>query len=71
MGSIDEFLHKLFNGKNTKECFNDFVKYYNKEYEVLVYDNKVLVTDKRSKKINIYNNLQIAKTRLLINTPSA
>jgi hypothetical protein len=68
MGSIEEFLHKLFHGKNTKESFNDFVKYYNSEYEVLVYDNKVLVTDKRSKKVNIYNNLQIAKTRLLINT---
>lgn len=68
MGSIDEFVYKLFNGKNTKECFSDFVKYYNNDYEVLVYDNKVLVTDKRSKKINVYNNLQIAKTRLLIKT---
>ena len=68
MGSIDDFVHKLFHGKNTKECFSDFVKYSSNDYEVLVYDNKVLVTDKRSKKISIYNSLQIAKTRLLINT---
>lgn len=68
MSSIDEFLYKLFHGKNTKESFSDFVKYYNNDYEVLVYDNKVLVTDKRSKTINVYNNLQIAKSKLLINT---
>lgn len=68
MGSIEDFVYKLFHGKSTMECFSDFVKYYNNEYEVLVYDNKVLVTDKRSKKVNIYNSLQIAKTRLLINS---
>ncbi len=68
MTSIDDFLYKLFQGKNIKESFNDFVKYYNKDYEVLVYDNKVLVTDKRSKTMNVYNNLHIAKSRLLVNT---
>lgn len=66
MGSIEEFIYKLFHGKNNTENFNDFVKYYNDKYEVLVYDNKVLVTDKRNKTFNIYNNLQIAKSKLLI-----
>lgn len=68
MGSIEEFIFKLFHGKNNIENFNDFVKYYNDKYEVLVYDNKVLVTDKRTKTFNVYNNLQIAKSKLLINS---
>lgn len=68
MSSVDDFVYRLFHGKNTKECFNEFVKYYNNDYEVLVYDNKVLVTDKRSKTMNVYNNLHIAKSRLLVNT---
>lgn len=67
MGSIEDFIYKLFHGKNYKENFNDFVKYYNDQYEVLVYDNKVLVTDKRTKTFNIYNNLKIAKSKLLVN----
>lgn len=67
MGSIEDFIYKLFHGKNNKENFNDFVKYYNDQYEVLVYDNKVLVTDKRTKTFNIYNNLKIAKSKLLVN----
>lgn len=68
MESIEEFIYKLFHGKNNKQSFSDFVKYYNDKYEVLVYDNKVLVTDKRSKTFNIYNNLHIAKSMLLINS---
>lgn len=66
MSSIEDFIYKLFHGKNNVESFSEFVKHYNEQYEVLVYDNKVLVTDKRTKTFNVYNNLQIAKSKLLI-----
>lgn len=69
MTSVEDFLYKLFHGKNNKECYSDFVKYYNDDYEVIVFDNnRVLVKDKRVKPLNVYNNLNIAKAKLLVKT---
>lgn len=65
MTHIDDFLSKLFQGKNHKENYSEFVKYFNDKFEVLVFDNKVLVKDKRSRTMHIYNNLNIAKARLI------
>jgi hypothetical protein len=65
MTSINDFVEKLLNGTGTKEYFTNFVKYQNNDFEVLVFDNKVLVKDKRdSTKTVIYNNLNIAKANL-------
>jgi hypothetical protein len=70
MTHIDDFVKKLFEGKSIKESHNDFTKYFNDKFEVLVFDNKVLVKDKRSRTMSVYNNLNIAKARLAFH-PSA
>ncbi len=70
MTHIDEFVAKLFEGKGTKENHNDFIKYFNDKFEVLVFDNRVLVKDKRARTMSVYNNLNIAKARLAFH-PSA
>lgn len=68
MTHIDDFVNKLFEGKGTKENHSDFIKYFNDKFEVLVFDNRVLVKDKRSRTMNVYNNLNIAKARLAFHT---
>jgi hypothetical protein len=56
----------LFHGKGHVEEFADFTKYYNDKFEVLVFDNRLIVKDKRmSHKTVIYNNLTIAKANLI------
>lgn len=65
MTSVDDFAKKLLNGTGSKEYFTNFVKYQNNDFEILVFDNKVLVKDKRdTSKTVIYNNLSIAKANL-------
>lgn len=65
MTSVDDFAKKLLNGTGSKEYFTNFVKYQNNDFEILVFDNKVLVKDKRdTTKTVIYNNLSIAKANL-------
>lgn len=65
MATVDDFVKKLLNGTGSKEYFTNFVKYHNNDFEILVFDNKVLVKDKRnSSKTVIYNNLSIAKANL-------
>jgi hypothetical protein len=65
MTTVDDFAKKLLNGTGCKEYFTNFVKYQNNDFEILVFDNKVLVKDKRnSTKTVIYNNLSIAKANL-------
>lgn len=66
MTHIEDFVHTLFEGKGTKESHTDFVKYFNEKFEVLVFDNRVLVKDKRSRTMSVYNNLNIAKARLSV-----
>jgi hypothetical protein len=68
MTLIDDFVSQLFHGKNSKESYSDFVKYYNDKFEVLVFDNRVLVKDKRATTMAVYNNLNIAKARLLVHS---
>lgn len=66
MTLIDEFVNHLLKGKGATEKNTDFIKYYNDKFEVIVFDNKVIVKDKRHiKKTVIYNNLNIARARLI------
>lgn len=66
MTHIDEFVTILFGGKGFKEKHSDFTKYFNDQFEVLVFDNRVVVKDKRATKTNVYNNLHIAKAQLAL-----
>lgn len=70
MTHIEDFVNTLFEGKSTKESHTDFIKYFNDKFEVLVFDNRLLVKDKRSRTMSVYNNLNIAKARLAFH-PSA
>ncbi len=53
-------------GKGTMEIYDDFTKYYNDKFEVFVFDNKVLVKDKRQlHKTIIYNGMKVAEAKLI------
>jgi hypothetical protein len=66
MSSIDSFVTKLLKGKGTTVMYEGFTKYYNDKFEILVYDNKVLVKDKRQlHKTIIYNSIKIAQAKLI------
>jgi hypothetical protein len=65
MVMIDDFIGKLMRGKGTKENHIDFVKYYNENFEIFVFDKKVIVKDKRfQNKTIIYNSIHIAKANI-------
>ena len=65
MVKIDDFVQNLLNGKISKETYGEFTKYFNDKFEILVFDNKVLVKDKRNiKRMIIYNSINIAKAHL-------
>jgi hypothetical protein len=66
MSKVDVFVAKLLKGKGATDQFEEFVKYHNDKFEVFVFDNKVLVKDKRhSHKTIIYNSIKIAQAKLL------
>ena len=66
MSSVDTFISKLLKGKGTTERHEGFTKYYNEKFEVFVFDNKVLVKDKRHlHKTIIYNGIKIAQAKLI------
>lgn len=71
MTHTDNFITQLLNGKCSIEEFNDFTKYYNDKFEILVFNNKMIVKDKRlADRVVIYNNIAIAKANLLLSTAS-
>ena len=62
---IENFISLLLNGKAIYELHSDFEKYYNDKFEILIFDDNVLVKDKRqTHKIIIYNSIKIAKAKL-------
>jgi hypothetical protein len=66
MSSVDSFVARLLKGKMATERYDDFTKYYNDKFEVFVFDNKVLVKDKRqAHKTIIYNSIKIAQAKLV------
>ena len=65
MSAIDDLVAKLLNGKGFREQHTDFTKYSNDKFEILVFDNRVIVTDKRTVRPVIYNNITIAKANLV------
>lgn len=66
MSSVDAFITKLLKGKGATEIYEGFTKYYNDKFEVFVFDNKVLVKDKRqSHKTIIYNGIKVAQAKLI------
>ena len=66
MSSVETFVSKLLKGKGVTEIYEGFTKYYNDKFEVFVFDNKVLVKDKRhSHKTIIYNGIKIAQAKLI------
>jgi hypothetical protein len=65
MVKIDDFVRTLLNGKMSKETYGEFTKFFNDQFEVLVFDNKVLVKDKRNvRRTIIYNSINIARAHL-------
>lgn len=62
---IEDFLSQLFHGKGATETRPEFVKYYNDKFEVFVFDNRVMVMDKRQDTTVVYNNMHIAKAKLI------
>lgn len=62
---IEDFVYQLFNGKGIKHSQPGFVKYYNDKFEVFVFDNRVMVMDKRQRTTVVYNNMHIAKAKLI------
>lgn len=62
---VEEFLSQLFQGKGSVENHPDFIKHFNGKFEVFVFDNRVLVMDKRRHTTVIYNNIHIAKAKLI------
>lgn len=66
MSSVEAFVAKLLKGKKSIERYEGFTKYYNDKFEIFVFDNKVLVKDKRqSHKTIIYNGIKIAQAKLI------
>lgn len=66
MSSVETFVTKLLQGKGATEIYEGFTKYYNDKFEVFVFDNKVLVKDKRqSHKTVIYNGIKVAQAKLI------
>ena len=71
MSSVETFVAKLLKGKGATERYDGFTKYYNDKFEIFVFDNKVLVKDKRqSHKTIIYNGIKIAQAKLIETTSS-
>ncbi len=65
MTVIDDFISKVFQENVSKESYQNFVKYYNNNFEILCFKNRLLVKDKRNiEKTIIYNNMKIAEAKL-------
>lgn len=67
MLQTDTFITQLLNDKCKVEEFTDFTKYYNDKFEVLVFNNRMIVKDKRlSNRVVVYNTAAIAKANLVV-----
>jgi hypothetical protein len=66
MSPVETFVTKLLKGKGSTETYEGFTKYYNDKFEIFVFDNKVLVKDKRYiHKTIIYNGIKVAQAKLI------
>ncbi len=66
MSTVESFVSQLLKGKAVTDRYEGFTKYHNDKFEIFVFDNKVLVKDKRySHKTIIYNSIKIAQAKLL------